>query len=89
MSFVLLYPENHANRVSFGYNKNPPAIAGGISVSGIALILLAAQKRASYWPASHAIVTLTRLSGTKPKPSSGRKGDRFAVEGACVTLGFV
>ena len=38
-------------------NKYPPAIAGGISVSGIALILLAAHKCAFYWPASHAFVT--------------------------------
>jgi len=30
---------------------------GGISVSGIALIILAAHKFVFYWPASHAIVT--------------------------------
>ena len=36
--------------------KIPPH-SGGISVSGIALILLAAHKCAFYWPASHAIVT--------------------------------
>ena len=64
--------------LSLDNNKNPPAIAGGISVSGIALILLAAHKCAFYWPASHAIITLTRLSGTEPKPSSERKGDRVS-----------
>ena len=36
---------------------NIPRIAGGISFSGIALILLAAHKCAFYWPASHASVT--------------------------------
>ena len=35
-------------------NKYPPRIAGGISFSGIALILLAAHKCAVGWPASHA-----------------------------------
>ena len=34
-------------------NKNPPE-TGGISVSGIALILLAAHKCVFYWPVSHA-----------------------------------
>ncbi len=43
--------------VKLDINKNPPAIAGGISVSGIALILLAAHKCAFYWPVSHAFVT--------------------------------
>ena len=37
------------------YNKNPPV--GGISVSGIALILPAAHKCVLDWPASHAIIT--------------------------------
>ena len=43
-------------------------ITGGISVSGIALILLATHKCVMYWPASHALVTYTRSSGTKIKP---------------------
>ena len=51
-------------------------LAGGFAFSGIALILLAAHKCAFYWPASHASITQTRSSGTKTKPSSGRKGDR-------------
>ena len=37
--------------------KNIPPYNGGISVSGIALILPAAHKCAVYWPASHANIT--------------------------------
>ena len=40
---------------------NPPIKRGGISVSGIALIILAAHKCAFYWPASHATVTYAPL----------------------------
>ena len=47
--------------------------AGGISFSGIALILLSTHKCAFYWHDSHAIVTLTRWGGIKSKPSSERK----------------
>ena len=36
--------------------KYPPVKRGGISVSGIALRILAAHKCAVYWPVSHAIV---------------------------------
>ena len=64
-------------------NKYPPAIACGISASGIVLILQAASGCAVYWPVSRALVTQTRSSGTKTKPPSEREGDRIAVEGAC------
>ena len=50
------------------HNKYPPATAGGISVSGIALILQATHKCVFYWPVSHAFVTKPRSSGTKTKP---------------------
>ena len=62
---------------------------GGISVSGIALIILAAHKCAFYWTVSHATATYTRLSGTKSKPSSGRKGDRDSGGRSLRDFGFV
>ena len=63
--------------------------AGGISVSGIALILPAAHKCASDWPASHAKNTCYPSTGCYQKPSSERKVARERVtEGACVTLEF-
>ena len=66
---------------------NTPRITGGISVSGIALILRATHKCVFYWPVSHASITYPRSSGTKPKPSSERKVARDSVtEGARVTL---
>ena len=39
------------------YNKYPPVKTGGISVSGIALILQATHKCVFYWPVSHAFIT--------------------------------
>ena len=45
-----------------------PYIAGGLSVSGIALILQATHKCVFYWPVSHAFVTKPRSSVTKTKP---------------------
>ena len=60
------------NYVKMAANKNPPA--GGISVSGIALILPAAHKCAFYWLVSRAIVTYTPLeAGLNPSlPPGGR-----------------
>ena len=76
------------------YNKYPPAVAGGISVSGIALILLAAHKRAfrlACQPCNHYLLLVNEF---QPKPSSERKVafaeyfTRQMTKGACVHIDF-
>ena len=65
-----------------------PRKTGGISFSGIALILLAAHKCAEDWPASHAFVTCAPVNRRqKMRPTNGRPYGLQIVLAPCVKIG--